>query len=308
MNETLTDILESTPPAFLEIGIDHYSPTQLNCSMANWAYKYAVLNQESRRSLKHNVKMYFGVVIGELCQLCFCDELWSFKSKVAKNKDKYSLDRALESLDAHMKKYEPYDDADKELYEGIKDTAPDMMRNAYNGWKTLNLKSPVVGERNVRLKFTYVNCLGRTDGDDKLMLIEQKCKIPQLNRPKKDGTRSVKHIALPDEEPQLSHARQTAFYHFATGKKPHLMYANAKEYKIFDPSNCQLLTKDAMEEHLEHYKRMARLRDRAIMKCNGSVRDLLRDLDPDWEHNYEWDIGEEHKLHAQKTFREAQAE
>ena len=153
-----------------------------------------------------------------------------------------------------------------------------------------------------------MNCLGRTDGEDDLKLVEQKCKLPKLNRPKKDGTRSISHVKLPEDEPQLSHARQTAFYHFCTNKCPFLLYVNAKEYKIFDSSNCDLLTKEAMEEHLDYYKRMARMRDRAIMNSKGSVRDLLRDLDPDWDHNFEWDIGEDNATHAQQVFKEAQEE
>ena len=131
-------------------------------------------------------------------------------------------------------------------------------------------------------------------------------KCPSLNRPKKDGTRTKKTNPLPTDEPQLSHARQTAFYHFATGKRPFILYANEKEYKIFDSSNCQSLTKEGMEEHLQHYKRMAKMRDRLIMKSKGSVSDLLRDLDPDWEHNYEWDIGEDAAEHAKQVYREAQ--
>ena len=51
---------------------------------------------------------------------------------------------------------------------------------------------------------------------------------------------------------------------------------------------------------------MAKMRDRLIMKSKGSVSDLLRDLDPDWEHNYEWDIGEDAAEHAKQVYREAQ--
>ena len=81
-----------------------------------------------------------------------------------------------------------------------------------------------------------------------------------------------------------------------------------KEYKIFDSSNCQSLTKEGMEEHLQHFKRMAKMRDRLVLKSKGSVPDLLRDLDPDWDHNYEWDIGADAADHAKKVFREAQSE
>ncbi len=308
MKETLDEILDTIPQPFLNLGIDHYSPTQLNCSMANWAYKYGVLDQEQRRGLKRNINMYFGTTIGEITQLMFCDEMWTMASQVAPNKKKLSWDQALEYLDEMMKKYEPWDEQDQEKFDAIKHLAPDYLKQSYEGWKSLNMQSPIIAERNVRLKFNYVNCLGRIDGEDPLMLVEQKCKLPKLNRPKKDGTRSVSHVKIPEDEPLISHARQTAFYHFCTKKRPFLLYVNAKEYKIFDSSNCNLLTKEAMEEHLDYYKRMARMRDRAIMNSKGSVRDLLRDLDPDWDHNFEWDIGEDNAAHAQQVFKEAQAE
>ena len=307
MQETLTDILESTPQQFLDLGIDHYSPTQLNCSLANWAYKYGVLDQEQRRGLKRNINMFFGTTIGEITQLMFCDEMWSMASQVTPNKNKLSMDQALEYLSEMMKKYQPWDEKDKEKFDAIKHLAPDYLQQSYKGWKSLSLQSPIIAERNVRLKFNYVNCLGRIDGEDDLKLVEQKCKLPKLGREKKDGTRSVISTKLPVDEPQITHARQTAFYHFCTGKRPFLLYVNDKDFKIFDSSDCQSLTKEAMEEHLEHYKRAARLRDRTIMKSKGSVQGLLADLDPDWDHNFEWDIGDDHKDHAQKIFKEAQS-
>ena len=51
---------------------------------------------------------------------------------------------------------------------------------------------------------------------------------------------------------------------------------------------------------------MAAIRDRAIMRSNGVINDLLKDLDPDWQHNYEWKIGDEWLQHAQETYKEAQ--
>ena len=307
--KTLDEILETTPQAFADLGIDHYSPTQLNCSLANWAYKYAVLTSAERGKLKTNIKMYLGTTIGDLCQLCFCDEVYTYNTgELVDNKKKTSFDEANEMLAEMLNKYDSWDQKDQETYEVIRDSAADMFKQAYDGWKSLSMQSPVVAENTVKMQFDYVHCEGRTDGEDPLKFLEQKMKCPSLNRPKKDGTRSKKTTALPKDEPQLSHARQTAFYHFATGKRPFILYANEKEFKIFDSANCQSLTKEGMEEHLQHFKRMAKMRDRLVLKSKGSVPDLLRDLDPDWDHNYEWDIGADAADHAKKVFREAQSE
>ena len=305
--KNLDEILETTPQAFADLGIDHYSPTQLNCSLALWAYRYGVLTSAERSKLKYNFKMYLGTTIGDICQLNFCDELFAYDTgEYTQNKKKTSQQEGYDMLGMAIEKYDPWDDKDKELYLGIKDYAADMYKNAYEGWKSLSMTAPVVAENTVKLKFDYIYCEGRTDGEDSLKFLEQKMKCPSLNRPKKDGTRTKKTMPLPTDEPQLSHARQPAFYHFATGKRPFILYANEKEFKIFDSANCQSLTKEGMEEHLEHYKRMAKMRDRLIMKSKGSVSDLLRDLDPDWEHNFEWDIGEDAAEHAKQVYREAQ--
>ena len=57
--KTLDEILVDTPQAFADLCIDHYSPTQLNCSMASWAYKYAVLSSAERGKLKTNITNTF---------------------------------------------------------------------------------------------------------------------------------------------------------------------------------------------------------------------------------------------------------
>ncbi len=305
--KNLDEILELPPQAFTDLGINHYSPTQLNSSVALWAYKYAVLTSAERRKLRSTFKMFLGTTIGDICQLNFCDEIYTFDTgEYVPNKKKTSKTKGDDVLGMAIEKYEPWDDDDKKYYDNVKSAAQEMYNNAYNGWKSMSMQSPVVGENTVKMKFNYVFCEGRTDGEDKLKLLEQKMKCPGLNKVKKDGTQSVRTNPLPKDEPDINHARQTAFYHFATGKRPFILYANEKEYKIFDSANCERLTKDGMQESLQHYKRMAAIRDRAIMRSNGVINDLLKDLDPDWQHNYEWKIGDEWLQHAQETYKEAQ--
>ena len=114
--KNLDEILETTPQAFADLGIDHYSPTQLNCSLANWAYKYAVLSSAERGKLKSNIKMYLGTTIGDLCQLCFCDELYAYNTgEFTLNKKKTSKQEGYDMLGMAMEKYEPWDDKDKAL-------------------------------------------------------------------------------------------------------------------------------------------------------------------------------------------------
>ena len=71
--KNLDEILETTPQAFADLGIDHYSPTQLNCSLANWAYKYAVLSSAERNKLKSNIKMYINMYKNTNRNRCECE-------------------------------------------------------------------------------------------------------------------------------------------------------------------------------------------------------------------------------------------
>ena len=303
--ESLEDVLGIIPPEFLELGIDHYSPTQMNMPLAVWAYKYVALDQEQRRKLKTNINMFFGTTIGAITQMMFCDEIWTYSSNKVENNKKLSWDQALELCHEEFARYEPWDDKDKEKYEAAKDLAPAFLKNSYEGWKSLNLKKKVIAERNVTLPLAHISMLGRIDGEDDLMLLEQKCKMPKLNPVKKDGTRSVSTVKIP-EQPQIEHVRQTSFYHFASGqKRPFLLYVNDKEYKIFDSANCDLLTADAMAEHMEYYRQQARLRDRHIMASNCSVKKLLSNMDPDFEHAFYWDIGDDQKKLAQEAYKQA---
>lgn len=307
--ESLEDVLGIIPPEFLELGIDHYSPTQMNMPLAVWAYKYVALDQEQRRKLKTNINMFFGTTIGAITQMMFCDEIWTYSSNKVENNKKLSWDQALELCHEEFARYEPWDDKDKEKYEAIKHLAPAYLKNSYEGFKSIDLKTTknfkITAERNVTLPLAHVSMLGRIDGEDELKLIEEKLKLPKLNAVKKDGTRSVSTVKIP-EQPQIEHARQTSFYHFASGqKRPFLLYVNDKEYKVFDSANCDLLTADAMAEHMEYYRQQARLRDRHIMASNCSVKKLLSNMDPDFEHAFYWDIGDEQKKLAQEAYKQA---
>tara|TARA_R100001377_G_C3194989_1_gene112358 strand:- start:5076 stop:6029 length:954 start_codon:yes stop_codon:yes gene_type:complete len=307
--ESLEDILGIVPPEFLEFGLDHYSPTQMNMPLALWAYKYVALDQDKRRNLKTNVNMFFGTVIGSITQMMFCDEIWTYSSNKVENNNKMSMDQALETLNDEIRAYAPWDQKDREKFEAIKHLAPAYLKNSYDGFKSIDLKTTknfkVTAERNVTLPLAHINMLGRIDGEDELKFIEQKCKLPKLNAVKKDGTRSVSTVKIP-EIPQIEHCRQTSFYHFASGqKRPFLLYVNDKEHKIFDSSNCDLLTADAMAEHMEFYRQQARLRDRHIINSKGSVKRLLSFMNPDFEHAFYWDLGEEQLATAKEAYKQA---
>ena len=299
--KTLDQELGSIPEEFLKLDISHYSPTQLNQPLWLWALMYGAFTQKERRRNKTNVNMFFGTCIGGITQMMFCDEIWTYQSNKVENNNKISMDQALEILNTDIRAYEPWDEKDREKYEAIRHLAPDYLKQSYEGWKSLNFKAPVIAERNVTNNFTYVNGLGRIDGEDDLHFVEQKCKLPRLLKPKKDGTRSVSSGKI---DISIQHCRQTAFYYAATKKRPFLLYVNDQEYKIFDSSNCDLLTKDAMAEHMEYYKQQARLRDRHIINSKGDLLKLLSFHDPDWESFYA-DIGDENLKKAQDLFKQA---
>tara|TARA_R110000765_G_scaffold117691_1_gene211606 strand:+ start:742 stop:1671 length:930 start_codon:yes stop_codon:yes gene_type:complete len=299
--KSLDEELGIIPQEFIELDINHYSPTQLLQPMWLWALMYGAFNQETRRRNKTNINMFFGTTIGYICQLVFCDVIWTFNSQKVNNK-KISEDQAFEMLDQEMNAYKPSDEKDKEKYAAFKGLAADYLKHSIAAWKSIRFTKPVIAERNVTLPLTYVGMLGRIDGEDDLKFGEQKLRLPRLLKPKKDGTRSVSTTKI--DQPLINHCRQTSYYWKCTNKRPFLFYVNDKEHKIFDSSNCDLLTVDAMNDHFEYLKNQARLRDRHILNSKGDPLRLLSFHDPDWESFYA-DIGEENLNKARELFKQA---
>ncbi len=290
---------------FAKYMFDHHSPSQLHLPEGNWAWKYFCCTQEIRRQFKFEAKPRLGVAVGGHVAWVYADIVWTFNSEKILNKDKLNFKQYLKAVDADLASYKPmFNDKEEAQHAYHQKIAHRICYNLFKAIKSLALRGPIESEANRYYNVgTEIDLLGRTDLENEFCVVEIKILPPRRGKPKKDGTYGFSTQSI--KEPKLDHARQISFYWAATGKRPFLVYANEKEYTIFDSSNSDLLTEAAMKDHIKFYKSKAKLRENLLIQANGDINKLLGLVNPDWEHPFYWDIGAEFVEQAKIDFNNA---
>lgn len=286
-----------------ELQYNHHSPSQYFLSDDVWAWRYFKCNQQMRRQFEVGPQAILGASVGNAISRTWADILWTFHSKKIINKKQTLLESACD-MQKELKKAD-LDYTDKQLatHNKYKNVANDMLVNLNKAIKSLALEGEIVAEANRYYNFDCeIDTLGRTDLENKTCVVEIKTLPPKINAEKKDGTRSVSTQKI--NSPKLAHARQLSFYWAATNKKPFLVYVNEERNYVFEPGNCDLLTVAAMQDHLEHYKQIARRREQLLRISEGNVDMLLSLVEPKFD-SYLWNIGDKFKDMAIKDFNEA---
>tara|TARA_R110001583_G_scaffold113077_1_gene263415 strand:- start:801 stop:1742 length:942 start_codon:yes stop_codon:yes gene_type:complete len=290
---------------FAKYLFDHHSPSQLNLPEGHWSWKYFCCTQEIRRNFKFGAKPRLGVAIGGQVAWVYGDIIWTFNSEKIINKNKLTFKQYLKEVDVELLQYNPmFDDKEVAQHAYHKKIAHRVCYNLFKAIRSLSLQGTIESEANRYYNVgTEIDLLGRTDLENETCIIEIKILPPRRGKLKKDGTYGFSTQSI--KEPKLDHARQLSFYWAATGKRPFLVYANEKEYTIFDPSNSDLLTETAMKDHLKFYKSKAKLRENLLIQADGDINKLLSLVNPDWEHPFYWDIGDEFVEQAKRDFNKA---
>jgi len=297
-------VMQPTLEALVKFGLDHHSPSQLNLPDGFWAYKYLCCTQEERRKFPFTSKPRLGVAIGNAIALMHAHIVWTNNSEKYQNK-RINFRDALRFVQEMLNEYNPIENkSDLEQHEYHKTIASKFANNLQKAIKSLALVGEVESEANRYLNLgSDLDLLMRTDLENPTCVVEIKTLPPRRGKIKKDGTRGFSTQSV--SQPKLDAARQTACYWGATKKKPFLVYVNEKEYKIFDPSNCDMLTERSMKDHLQYYKSKARTRERLMIQADGSPTKLLGLVSNDFESFY-WDIGKDLVMKAKQLFKEAQ--
>ena len=290
--------------AFVRFGLDHHSPSQLNLPDGFWGFKYLCCNQQERRNFPFTSKPRLGVAIGNAIALMYAHIIWTNNSEKFTNKQ-INFRNCLRFVQEMLNEYNPIEDKkDLEQHNYHKTIANKFANNLHKAIKSLALTGEIESEANRYLNLeTDLDLLMRTDLENDTCVVEIKTLPPRRGKIKKDGTRGFRTQSV--TQPKLDAARQTSCYWAATQKRPFLVYVNEKEYKIFDPSNCDLLTEKAMKDHLKFYKSKARTRERLMVQADGDPIKLLGLVSNDFESFY-WDIGKELLTKAEGIFKEAQ--
>ena len=300
----------SLPQIYVDLGIDHWSPTSLNKPVGIDLILKLIFTQEERRLFYVGPKAHFGNYPGNNHPMHVADQIWFGQSEVLNLAvhEKYNWDQMMESVQQDINAQDlSYNKIDKHQHEHHKKLMPAVLENWHKAYKAISLQGKVICERTVTGDLgSHATGLGRIDYEGDHALIEYKTKPPRRGKMKADGTYGFSTQAIP-KDVQIEHARQTAFYWHATGRKlkPFVAYVNEKEWKVFDPNTSDMLTVAAMEDHIEYYKRQAQLRDNLIQASQGDMKKLLGMIDPDFGHNFYWNIGDQFVIKAKQSINNA---
>jgi len=290
--------IKKLPTWIKHYGLNHHSPSQLNKIDGAWSYEYLYLTQEQRRKLPGNSKMFAGVQMGSAGQMTIGDFEWHGTRKLEIKKHKSIFDKVLENFNAYI----PVDEQDRNQHsinrKGLALTY-EQMKTAF---KEVGLKAPIDCERTVSMNLPgcQLPCIGRMDYEDQDNFIELKTKWRFRKKGKPGAAPSYPLYGIKkDISPEF--LLQVAFYAVASGKKPHLVIVNEKEFKIFNQNNMEAFQPNNLKKIVSKMAMVALRRER-LMERHAGKATFVQDIEPTFDHPYYWNFGGDHKQEAMKLW------
>lgn len=330
-NIKVSDPLEEagTPTVCNLFNWNHHSPTQAVYPDGNFAYRYWFVPQDVRRQFEGNANMAAGVAIGSSIQYHLADKIFKLNPNTRKLSpvvnEKLSLDLAVQKVQEEFNKYNPVNDKDLIKFNWYQETIPQSISQLAKAVEVLGVKKNVIAE-NV-LSFhddrLLLPIIGRSDlefqqdlsfaSDVKVAsfpftLLEIKTSHDRPSRIKKDGTYSFTSAKVP-MMPNKNHLMQCAFY--SKCKPEHeikLIYVVKDDFKIFDRHNCGDLEPENLNNYYEQLVTVFKRRERLLMRYADETdvekikSELVQDLDPQFDHNFCWSIGNQFVQDAKKLW------
>jgi len=321
--------------------VNHHSPTSSSMPLGIYAFRYLFSTQEQRREFEGNANMAAGVATNDAMQWHYSNDIWSFhpgQRKLAPSKNvKVSKDEAIAKAMEKFNEYVPVNEKDRAKKEHYQETIPQTCRQGFLAFDSLGTQNSnnVVAEDSInhiddRLSLPIV---GRTDlhfkgfksssqdadapFDDHgqssvLSVLELKTSWQRPGRVRKDGTMSFSSAKLPST-PNILHLQQLSFYCFALGKKfrtsPFLIYLTEGDFQIFTEKNCADLEpqnlKNYYEQLIANCMRKERLLARYVdlEETDMILGEIAKDVEPNFDHNFYWNIGAKHYARAKEIWR-----
>jgi len=322
--------------------INHHSPTSSSMPEGVYAFRYLFSTQEQRREFDGNANMAAGVAVNDAIQFHYSTDIWSFnpnQRKLAPHKNtKLSKEEAIAKAMDKFMEYIPVNDKDREKKEHFQETIPQTIQQGYLAFEKINiLKSekivaedsinhidhrlslPIVGRTD--LHFTDFNVSERSDAASAhsisgaapfLSVCELKTSWQRPGKIKKDGTRSFASAKLPST-PLVNHLQQLAFYCFSLRKLnknifPYLIYLSADEHMIFTEKNCADLELQNLNNYYEQLVRNCIRKERLLSRYidleepEMILKEIARDVEPGFDHQFYWNIGSKHLARAKKIW------
>ena len=258
-------------------GLDHWSPSSSQ-NFTRLLINYS-LPQELRRTFKIRYKAPFGNLVNNTAQRLTCETLYQADKKITlKNKD-YD-DVFQQELDEINDLTPPVDDKDKIGRTIMIEAAHPSIKNVMKCVEEIFGNKKIVAERYVSSKSEDMihDIIGRIDYESEESFMELKTKPPSLKKKRNKDEYYMATTQLPTE-PDPTHVSQVAFYYHCTKRKPHLVYVNENEYKIFDDQYYQL-SPNYLEERYNFMTQRLKSWEELIIFCQGDINKIAHFAEP----------------------------
>ena len=269
-------------------GFDHWSPSSGNLPFAKFIINYGYHSNKDRDQFLMNYKPRFGNLVNNTAQRLECDTLF-YKDKTIKLTNRNYDEVFSKELD-DINKYDPIDEKDAYAREHMIEYAHKTIEQTRKAVKDIFGKNKITAERYVmsKPKKLLFDMIGRIDYETDDTFIELKTKPPAIAKRKNKNEYYFKSQQLGDDVVFDDYWRQVAFYWKCTGKKPHLVLVNEKEYLIYDDTHAALY-----DDHLEYQYKMLMNRvynwEQMIIYCKGDLQKLAHITEPpDLNHYYHY--------------------
>ena len=139
--------------------------------------------------------------------------------------------------------------------------------------------------------------LGFSDSYGGVRVAEPKVKT---SGPTVTKTGTGKRIGSLPKEPDSKHAQQAGFYSAVPGCRASLVYANEKEFRIFDETNCYELTPEVIQKGVMELRSRAWSRENLMRSAPNPIT-LMQMLAPDW-NDWGWKIDPKFLIEAREIW------
>ena len=269
---------------WLNVDLDHLSPSQLLTSTPSWIFKYLHLKSK-RRDIVVGENAALGSVVHNAIQDVLC---------------------GVPTMDAIKEAQIAFDfhDADEDTAKRIKyrGIIPQMVQNGVdilleNGFFA------AIPEEKIKIRFDGINVdiIGFVDlVVPKTIFCEMKTKAPRKTKLLKDGSQGWSKGSLP-KKPEKNHVMQSAIYQKALKITPSICYITESEAVLYTPFNCDELKAENLDKCLKEMRQKALIRQN-LLKFSDDPKVLASIVDPDWDHVYQWKLEDKFLTEARKLW------
>lgn len=132
---------------------------------------------------------------------------------------------------------------------------------------------------------------------------EMKSRAPRKTRVLKSGEQGWAKAQLPKAEPDWPHTCQAAIYERATGFTPTILYVADHGTAFFTPDNCESLQPHNLDKAIDQLRQKALVRQNLLKVSGGDPKIMASLVDPDWNHQYQWNIENDFLEMAKKLWK-----